>query len=82
MISIKTHQVSADDGVRKSLDWDAYEIDWGISRGMQENTKVLIRKNDPPGLDTPRVRLEGVFRLQCKILIYLSSSTSLRNATI
>jgi serine/threonine protein kinase len=54
---IKTHQESAGDVVRRSLDWDAYEIDWGISRGMQDNTKVLTRKNDSPGPDTPRVCL-------------------------
>ena len=40
---------------RRRLDWASYEVDLVLSRGMQENTKVLVKKTDSGGPDTPQV---------------------------
>ncbi len=42
---------------RRRLDWASYEIDFKLSDGMQENTKVLVKKTNSGGPDAPQASI-------------------------
>ncbi|KAK0723478.1 ankyrin repeat-containing domain protein [Lasiosphaeria miniovina] len=48
---------------RRRLDWDSYEENVVLSRGMQVNTRVLTKKADSPESDTPRHIFEKCYPL-------------------
>jgi hypothetical protein len=74
---------------RRRLDWASYEVDPVLSRGMQENTKVLVRRPHSAGPDTPLVCItvpssppfRGALWWVRKLLTSMLTSTSSKSVT-